>query len=52
MTDQGAAALDTALAYHRAWTYGDFSMRIVFDSAPFEAARNQRANPVVADAER
>ncbi len=132
MTEQGAAALDTALAYHRAWTDGDFSramtyvaddivclapsgrlegaeafrsfmgpftqlvtrsellaafgdattavlmydtdtipvkgapgaerltvangrithLRIVFDSAPFEAARKQRANPVVADAER
>lgn len=32
MTDQGAAALDTALAYHRAWTNGDFDTAMTYVS--------------------
>ncbi len=30
MTDQGAAALETALAYHRAWTKGDFAHAMTY----------------------
>jgi hypothetical protein len=30
MTDQGAAALETALAYHRAWTNGDFGRAMTY----------------------
>lgn len=30
MTEQGAAALDTALAYHRAWTNGDFDTAMTY----------------------
>jgi len=30
MTDQPAAALETALAYHRAWTKGDFATAMTY----------------------
>jgi len=30
MTDQSAAALETALAYHRAWTSGDFDKAMTY----------------------
>jgi hypothetical protein len=30
MTEQGAVALDTALAYHRAWTTGDFERAMAY----------------------
>lgn len=30
MTERGAAALETALAYHRAWTNGDFDAAMTY----------------------